>query len=67
MTKPITATMLMTLHGEGRIWLGRRRQHQFLGGYPVEAIIGVFMTQKMTPPETPALDFQSLAYQALVD
>ncbi|HIG55623.1 MAG TPA: class A beta-lactamase-related serine hydrolase [Candidatus Handelsmanbacteria bacterium] len=31
MTKPITATVLMTLHEEGRIWLGRCRQYQFLG------------------------------------
>jgi CubicO group peptidase (beta-lactamase class C family) len=34
---------------------------------PVEGIVGVFMTQKMTPPETPQLDFQALVYQALVD
>jgi CubicO group peptidase (beta-lactamase class C family) len=34
---------------------------------PVESIVGVFMAQKMTPPETPQLDFQALTYQALVD
>ncbi|MBT3343862.1 MAG: beta-lactamase family protein [Gemmatimonadetes bacterium] len=34
---------------------------------PVEGMVGVFMAQKMTPPETPQLDFQALAYQALVD
>ena len=34
---------------------------------PVEEIVGVFMTQKMTPPEMPQLDFQALVYQALVD
>lgn len=34
---------------------------------PVEAIVGVFMAQKMTPPEMPQLDFQALVYQALVD
>ena len=34
---------------------------------PVESIVGVFMAQKMTPPEMPQLDFQALAYQALVD
>ena len=34
---------------------------------PVEELVGVFMAQKMTPPDTPQLDFQVLTYQALMD
>lgn len=46
-------------------WGGAANTHFWVD--PVESIVGVFMAQKMTPPEIPQLDFQALAYQALVD
>lgn len=34
---------------------------------PAEGMVGVFMAQKMTPPDTPQLDFRVMAYAALTD